>query len=108
MKATKRPKAAAGLSVPARKLWGEIQQGYAVTDPAGLAILTEALRSWDRAEAARREVDRAKRTSVVDRYGQIRPHPACAVERDSRAAFLSGLKALRVDVPTGPTALEED
>ncbi len=98
---TKKPKPPAGLSAAARKLWSEIQSGYSVRDPAGLSILTEALRAYDRAEEARKLLD--KQGCVVrDRWGQTKPHPAGPVERDSRAAFLAGLKALRVDIPTEP------
>jgi phage terminase small subunit len=103
---TKKPKAPAGLSAPARKLWAEIQAGFSICDPAGLAILGEALRSFERSEQARRDVEKHG-VSTRDKYGQTRVNPAANIERDSRAAFLSGLKALRVDIPTSPQSEEE-
>jgi hypothetical protein len=105
-KAKAKPKPPAGLSAPSRVLWGEIQAGYSVRDPAGLAVLEQSLRALDRAEAARREVDRKGCTST-DRYGQTRVNPAANVERDARAQFFAGLKLLRVDVPVSPEAEEE-
>jgi phage terminase small subunit len=98
MKKQKRPTAPAGLSAAARKLWAQIQDGYGVADPAGLAILCEALRAWDRSEQARREVEK-RGVTLFDKYQQARVNPAANVERDSRAAFLSALKALKVDIP---------
>jgi hypothetical protein len=95
-----KPKSPAGLSVAARKLWPEIQAGYRIADPCGLAVLEQSLRSLDRAEAARREVDRKGCTST-DRYGQTRVNPAANVERDARAQFFAGLKLLRVDMSIG-------
>ena len=98
-------KVPANLSPSSRKLWAEVQQGYSVRDPAGLAVLEQSLRALDRAEAARREVDRKGCTSTYD--GQTRVNPAANVERDARAQFFAGLKLLRVDVPTG-NEREED
>jgi hypothetical protein len=36
--------------------------------------------------------------TMKDRYGQIKVHPLCAVERDARSGFLNSLKALGLDV----------
>jgi phage terminase small subunit len=100
-------KTPAGLSGAARTLWVEVQRGYSVRDPAGLAVLEQTLRAFDRAESARRVVDRKGCTST-DRYGQERVNPAANVERDARAQFFAGLKLLRVDVPVGGDEREED
>lgn len=35
---------------------------------------------------------------IADRFGQLRPNPACTVERDSRSAMLSSLRALNLDL----------
>jgi hypothetical protein len=35
---------------------------------------------------------------TVDRFGQLRPNPATTIERDSRAAMQSALKALNLDL----------
>lgn len=56
---------------------------------------------------AQRELDDAGALTIKDRFGQVKPHPSIVVERDSRAALLSGCKELRVlvasnDEPLGP------
>ena len=76
-----------------------LQGEYAVTDAAGLAVLSEAMRSWERAEEARRHLDR-QGCVVKDRWNQVKPHPAAAIERDSRSAFLQAIKQLGVEIPT--------
>jgi hypothetical protein len=85
------------LSAEARKIWAEILAEYLITDAAGLRILRVALESFDRAQAARGAIDRDGMT-VADKFGQIKPHPLLPIERDSRAAFLAGLKALNFDI----------
>ena len=87
----------AHLSVEARALWKAIVNEYVITDAAGLAILRTALEARDRAEAARLAID-AEGLTVADRFGQARPHALIACERDARAAFLAGMRALNLDL----------
>lgn len=87
----------AHLSKEARKIWTEILTEYSIDDAAGLRILRVALESFDRAQAARVAIDKDGMT-CVDKAGQTKPHPLLACERDSRAAFLAGLKALNLDL----------
>lgn len=85
------------LSAEAKKFWTEILAEYSIDDAAGLRILRVALESFDRAQAAREAIDREGMT-VIDKAGQNKSHPLLPIERDSRAAFLAGLKALCLDV----------
>ncbi len=85
------------LSKEAKKIWLELQMEYGIDDPAGLRILRVLLEAYDRAQAARAQIDRDGMT-FVDKAGQIKCHPLLPVERDSRAAFLAGLKALNLDL----------
>jgi P27 family predicted phage terminase small subunit len=85
------------LSKEAKKIWKEIISEYVVEDVAGLRILRVSLESFDRAQAAREAVDREGMT-ISDKFGQIKPHPLLPIERDNRAAFLCGLKALNLDL----------
>jgi phage terminase small subunit len=59
-------------------------------------LLTLAARSWDRAEGARRAIDAAGLT-YDDKYGQIKPNPAVAIEATARNAFLRCLRELDLD-----------
>jgi P27 family predicted phage terminase small subunit len=85
------------LSNEAKQIWKELSVEYAISDAAGLRILRVALEAFDRAQAARTAIDRDGLT-VIDKAGQVKSHPLLPIERDSRAAFLAGLKALNLDI----------
>jgi P27 family predicted phage terminase small subunit len=85
------------LSTEARKIWREILSEYDIQDAAGLRILRVSLESFDRAQAARKAIDKEGMT-VFDKFGQLKCHPLLPIERDSRAAFLAGLKNLNLDL----------
>ena len=85
------------LSQEARAFFKSISEDYLITDAAGLKILTVACEAYDRAQAARAKIDEDGLT-VTDKFNQIKPHPLLSNERDSRAAFLAGLKALNLDI----------
>lgn len=85
------------LSPAARRLWRSLVTEYGITDAGGLVILHEGLKAYDRAERCRALVD-AEGETVRDRWGQAKPHPALAGERDARAQWLAALKALNLDV----------
>jgi len=70
---------------------------HIISDPAGLSILRAVLESFDRAATAKRLLD-VEGAVVRDRWGQSKVHPAVGVERDSRAAWLSALKQLYLDI----------
>ena len=58
-------------------------------------LLASALESHMRARLAREEIDNEGMTAT-GRDGQTKAHPLCAVERDNRAAFRAGMKALGI------------
>ncbi len=68
-----------------------------IDDTAGLKILRGLFEASDRAEGCRERIERDGLT-VTDKFGQTKPHPLLAIERDSRAAVLAGLKALNLDI----------
>ena len=86
-----------GLSAEARRWWTAIRREYEVTDPGGLLILSSACEAFDRMRQAQRRLKREGLTAL-DRFGQRKAHPATVIERDSRAAMLSALKALNLDL----------
>lgn len=85
------------LSKESKKIWAEILTEYSIDDAAGLRILRVALEAYDRAQSARTAIDK---TGMMfnDRFGAPKPHPLLPIERDSRAAFLAGMKALNLDL----------
>jgi len=86
-----------GISQAAKKLWGALTKEYDIGDPAGLAILTAGLESFDRAAEAKKILD-AEGPVVTDRWGQRKSHPATTVELASRAAWLNAIRMLNLDV----------
>ncbi len=85
------------LSPAAKRLWRGLVAEYELADVAALAILTAGLEAFDRAAAAKALIDQDGPV-VRDRWGQQKQHPAAAVERDSRAAWMSALKQLNLDI----------
>lgn len=85
------------LSLEAKRIWKELVEEYSIEDSAGLRILRVSLESFDRVQAARKAIDHDGMT-ITDKFGQVKAHPLLSAERDSRAAFLAGLKALNLDL----------
>ena len=72
-------------------------------EPHNFRVLVKTGEAWDRSEQAR-EAIAAEGLTVVDRYGTPKAHPCVSIERDSRTAFVRGLRelALDVDAPDAP------
>lgn len=85
------------LSKEAKKIWKDLLNEYGIEDVAGLRILRVALEAYDRAQVAREAIDKCGML-YKDRWGAPKPHPLLPIERDSRAAFLAGMKALNLDL----------
>lgn len=83
------------LKVDARRMWQRLQADYVLDDAAGLALLQAACESFQRAEDARATIDKAGAV-LSDRFGQLKAHPACAIERDARGQMIAALRALRL------------
>src|SRR5687768_3750264 len=75
-----------------RQLWASIQDGYAIADPGGRALLQTAAEAADRIASARRQID--EQGELLTIRGIPRVNPLCAVERDARAALIRALKEL--------------
>ena len=85
------------LSQEARKYWRKIAEEYAIDDDAGMLVLTVAFEAYDRMREAQGRIAKDGPT-MIDRFGQMKGHPLLPVERDTRAQFLAGLKALNLDM----------
>jgi hypothetical protein len=79
-----------------RQLWASIQDGYAIADPGGRALLQTAAEAADRIASARRQID--EQGELLTIRGIPRVNPLCAVERDARAALIRALKELHLDL----------
>ena len=79
------PKPPKHLLSGSKAWWRLVARDYALSDHQ-YRLLTAAAESWDRKEAAREAIERDGLT-FTSKYGEVRPHPAVAIERDSRLAF---------------------
>ena len=86
------------LSNAAKKLWRDMATAYRIADVAGLHLLDEMCRAYDRALKAEEILDREGPT-IKDRFGIAKPHPATASYRDAKGIQLRCLKMLG-DIPT--------
>ena len=83
---------AAGLN-----LWKRVSTDFVIDDGAGQTLLETACTMLQRADDARQLIQ-AEGLVLKDRFGQAKPHPAVAVERDARSLLISSLRALKLDL----------
>lgn len=101
-RAAKKPEAAAssiepeGLSATSLLIWDRVNATYDDMTDAEKGMLLEGLRSRDRASEAR-ELIEEEGILIRDRFGAIKANPACAVERDARAAFVAVMCKLNLN-----------
>jgi P27 family predicted phage terminase small subunit len=89
------PQPPSHLSASARQWWTTTVESYQL-EAHHLKLLQLACESWDRSQMAREQLQREGLT-IPGREGGVRPHPAVAVERDSRLAFARLLRELDLD-----------
>ena len=97
---TSKPRPPAGLAPAGRRFWSAVVAEYEM-GPAQLEILRVTCECRDRLEEARAVLAKDG-AYLATKSGQLRPHPALAVERDSRVGFLRGQREL------GVTAVDPD
>ena len=85
----------ANLSPASRRWFRETAENF-ILDQHHIKLLELAARTWDRAEEARKLL-KADGLTFTDRYGQLKPHPAVAIERDSQLRFARLIRELRLD-----------
>ncbi len=90
--------APAHLSTRGRAFWRSVITEYAIDDPAGLELLRRSCEALDRADGAR-EIVAAEGATFTTRTGEVRAHPAVAIERDARNAQRQLLRELRITDP---------
>ena len=95
---TAKASAPAHLDEEEARLFDQIVRSYGLRDEVSLRILEEACASLQRARLAREQIDREGMT-FTDAKGKPKMHPACVVERDSRAAALAAFRQLNFELP---------
>ena len=96
------PSAPSHLSVATKKWWKSVVNEYAL-QPHHFRLLQLAGEAWDRAQSARKILDKDGLT-YTDRFKAPRPRPEIAIERDNRLAFARLVRELDLDteIPTDP------
>jgi P27 family predicted phage terminase small subunit len=87
-------------------MWEQLRRDHIIDDAAGL-LLQAACESYQRAQEARAEIAKASAV-MTDRFGQLKAHPACAIERDARGQMISALRALRLAPEVLAAQTEDD
>ena len=85
------------ISAAGKKLKQSILSEFDISDRGGLEILDRAIESFCRMKAAEKIIDKEGLT-VLNRFGEVREHPALSTERKARAQFLLAIKQLNLDV----------
>lgn len=95
-------KAPAHLREGTRRWWRTVTSTWALEEHH-VRLLTAAAEAWDRLQEARERIA-VDGAYIEDRFGQVRPHPALAIERDSRIAFARLVRELDLDAePPSPS-----
>jgi P27 family predicted phage terminase small subunit len=91
------------LKAPGRRLWRGILRDFDLRDEHDRARLLAACEACGRMTEARTTLD-AEGLTFLDRFGQPKPRPELAVERDSRIAMLRALRELGLDAAVAEAA----
>ena len=83
------------LSKKAKKIFKEIQLEYEIFDKAGCLLLQAAMESWDIQQDALKSI-KEEGILIKGTHETLKKSPAVQIERDSKAMFLSSLKALNL------------
>jgi phage terminase small subunit len=83
---------------PEAKLWFRAVCADYDLEDHHLKLLQVAAESWDLAQRARLELERAGSLTYTDRFGGVRPRPEIAVMRDARTSFMRSLRELALDI----------
>lgn len=81
---------------PATAAWVKAMRGTFSFESPHERLLILAAEAWDRGVEARERIA-ADGAYAADRFGQIKAHPALAVERDSRLSFARLVRELGLE-----------
>lgn len=90
------PKAPAHLSPDARAWWASVVQDYEL-EPHHVHLLQSAAEAWDRMQQARKALADHGGLTFTGANGDLKTHPAVAIERDARIAFARLVRELDLD-----------
>lgn len=89
------------LSPEAAAWWADVTADYAL-EPHHLKLLQAAAEAWDTMQTARQALADHGGLTFTDAGGNIKAHPAVAMQRDARVAFARLVRELDLDVMGAP------
>lgn len=84
------------LNLPTRKWISKVKSTWQLDDHHE-RLLILAGQAWDRAQDAKILID-TDGSTILDRFGQLRPHPMIEVERQSMLAFARLVREVGLDL----------
>jgi len=84
------------LSKDSQQWWKNVVSEWAL-EGHHLRLLQLAAEAFDRAQMARRDIEKHGSLTVISATGTPKPHPAIGIERDARLAFARLLRELDLD-----------
>jgi P27 family predicted phage terminase small subunit len=94
-------RAPSNLGHSGREFWKKISAEF-VLESHHSELLAQACKSLDRISTAREVLDKDGLT-FIDKFGQIKPHPAVAIELANKTIFARLLRELGLDVSKSDT-----
>ena len=93
----KKKRAPSNLSKESQRWFRKIVDEYGIVDAGGLLISQATFEAFDDMRGAQ-AILKVEGLTIIDRFGQQKPHPLNNVVRDCRAQVFQGLKALNLDL----------
>jgi P27 family predicted phage terminase small subunit len=93
------PRAPSTLKASGRAFWKKVHSNFEIENEHHLRLLETAGQCLDRLDECR-DILAAEGLCTVDRFGQMRAHPATSIERDQKALFVRILRELGLDIPS--------
>lgn len=85
------------LSPEAQSWHDQLVKDYDIKDTAGKLLLQSAFEAFMRMRDAQAMITQHG-IIFIDKAGQLKPNPACTIERDQRSQMLLCLKSLHLDM----------
>ena len=88
------------LKASGRRFWRKVNADFDLVEFHHYELLKQCCFCLDRIEMARNEVEKDGKAFILDRFGQLREHPALKVEKDNRILFVRVARELGLDLVT--------
>lgn len=91
------PRVPAGLNEPGKRFWKKVLSEYQLEEAHDLERLSQACGCLDEISESEKVVEEAGRF-ILDRFKQVKEHPASKAIRDNKVLFCRILRELALDI----------